>query len=350
MVASSIELWVPPLPILPVKSYLAIDATTGQILAKKNITSVLPAGSLLEVLTLYELEENYLARDTKNNLPPPSQNTRSTSVFNMTEILKKLYASPTQKARTALLETLYQNRNIYAESLQKQCSTIPLSICTITHDATEHLTLQTTSHDLALLTQKLYPKFSQRYDTFSHENAIFIKKNLSFNDPRIRYAYFSKEPFNLIVYTEYGQQSVIIIVMGAKNTDIAAQTADVIANYVYKFYKKITIPQETLLQHLPTVWRGKGSTVRIAPLKYSTISVPKSLVAWKPVITWHNPLLAPIQQHDTIGILQITTSRNQIIYQEDIIAADNVDLSYFHACIHTLYLYFTNAIRTKNEK
>lgn len=327
--AFPLDLWVPPLPALPVKSFIIIDAQTKQILAEKNKDMILPSGSLIDILTLYDLTRHNTEVRVTAQLAKTTTLARDTSVSSMI-LAHNLLHNKNKTLRHNILEAFYRNAPFYKECIETIIQEHAMSSSTLQVSSHFNDSLHTTASDLASISQKM---FTQLPDTFSRTEEKHS------HDPRIHSILptSSASIHNLALYASSNEQSIVIIVLGAKNNAILHQAADMLLHYAFRFYKKLDVSPHIHIPQSYPVWGGVSRQVAIMPIHNTIISVPSALTHPTTRVIWNTPLWAPIQAQQPIGSLELLSPRGVVVYTWPLLAQTEVSRSPTYYWLHYLY-------------
>ena len=330
MHASPLDLWVPPLPALPVKSFIIIDAQTKQILAEKNKDMILPSGSLIDILTLYDLTRHNTEVRVTTQLAKTTTLARDTSVSSMI-LARNLLHNKNTTLRHNIIEAFYRNTPFYEECIKTIIQEHAMPSSTLMASSDFNDSLHTTASDLASMSQKM---FAQLPHTVSQ-----TEETKHSHDPRIHsmLTTSSASIHNLALYASSDEQSIIIIILGAKNNATLHQAADMLLHYAFRFYKKLDVSPHIHIPQSYPVWGGVSRQVAIMPIHNTTISVPAALNHPTTRIVWNTPVWAPIQAQQPIGSLELLSPRGVVIYTWPLLAQTEVPRSPTYYWLHYLY-------------
>lgn len=331
----SLDVWVPPPPPLPVKSYIMIDAQTRQVLASQRKDQIIPSDMIEPLLTLYITSDLYhkqqLQWDTtitshlqKNH----SKNTflRPKDSISLLNLVKSIIIFQAPGALQLLQKHLSTLHDPDAPILQDCAQSLHLE-----HTQLTQTPFTSTASDLAKLGVQLIekaPEFKSIYTepSYSIHNKIFFNTNSLLNkESSVIGMYASQSPgygYSTVIYSHDKLQKLIIVIIGAKNQETRNLSATMLMDYANRFYKTISIsdfPSETKL------WGGASGKVSIQAPKYHNISIPSTVTHWSSTTHWNAPLIAPIEENDILGHIEIKNQNNDSLYRIPLLSGASID-------------------------
>ena len=298
IISTAVEAHVitPPPPHLPVKSYVLVDANSGQILIGKDENSKLPPASLTKIMSMYVLAEslnnNQAAVNELATVSPHAARMEGSRMFikpqeriSVDKLIKGMMVVSGNDATVALAEHLAGSEDYFTTIMNHYASDIGL---TNTHYETATGLPSESQYSSALDQAKLALKlttnhkklnhyYAEKY--FSHNGVKQTNRNrLIFKDKHIsglKTGHTSEAGYNLVAIWQDDHQHFITVVMGAPNElsrDSATQT---LMKYGQRFFttKKI-YDAYTDIENL----RVYGANEKFTPLQSHqniSITLPK---------------------------------------------------------------------------
>jgi len=184
-----------------------------------------------------------------------------------------------------------------------------------------HPEQNTTAKDMYYLGKALFDNFPEHYHVFSQRD--FQYSNIKQNNRNgllnsgigvdgIKTGHIDSSGYHLVASAERGDARLVSAVLGtssmkARENETAKALSLVFAQYdVFDILKTSKILEENV-----AIWQGTEQLVNLVPQKDMTLYIPKKDYKKLSVkITYKEPLIAPIQKGDTIGMAVIKTPQN----------------------------------------
>lgn len=335
--------FTPSAPNIEASGYVLMDATSGKILAQKNIDVRLPPASLTKLMSLYiissALKAGQIKLDDKVRISTKAWKTEGSRMFvkandevPVRELLKGVIVASGNDATVALAEYIAGTEEGFTSIMNQQAKILGMDN---THfmDSTglpnkDHYS---TAHDLAILTQAYIKHFPEEYSLYS-------EKWFSYNNIRQpnrnrllwRYQYAdglktghtSEAGYCLVGSAKKDGMRLITVVMGEPNDNARTEDSIRLMTYGFRFFEthKLYTAGSTLTK--ARVWQGTENDTPLGVNDDLYVTVPngqyKRLQA---TLIINNPLKAPILKGQSYGTINVTLN-NQIIASKPLIALD----------------------------
>lgn len=317
-------------PKLNVKSYLLIDATTGNIIAQKNANMRVAPASLAKMMLLYIVEQKLASGsvklDQKVKVPSIAWHTAGSSMHlkagqevSIQELLEGTIVASGNDAAVTLAITLAGTQEGFVNIMNFTAKKLGMSN---THFSNvmglPAPNLYTSAHDLSLLAQHTI------YDHPEHYHYYKIN-SISMNDCVIRnynklldiypYAdgiktgYTDSAGYSLVSSAvKPNHHRLISVVIGSTSLLHSARDSHTLLEYGFSnFQTKTFYPPNYPLGNI-SIHKGESNTVNIAVKKALAISFPSHIDPKEiKFVLQKNPkgLVAPVTAGDTAGTVNI---------------------------------------------
>lgn len=286
----------PPPPHLPVKSYVLVDANSGQFLIGKDENVKLPPASLTKIMSMYVLAEslknNQTSIDELVTVSPHAARMEGSRMFikphehvSVDKLIKGMMVVSGNDATVALAEHLAGSEDYFTTIMNHYAADIGLHN---THYETAtglpKGTQLSTALDQAKLALKLlsnHSKLKHYYSEkhFSHNGVKQTNRNrLIFKDEHIsglKTGHTSEAGYNLVAGWDNGNQHLISVVMGASSDQARDSATQTLLKYGQRFFMTKTLfPAHSDVEQL----RVYGANEKFVPLQAHqdvSITVPK---------------------------------------------------------------------------
>jgi D-alanyl-D-alanine carboxypeptidase (penicillin-binding protein 5/6) len=323
----------PPAPEAPTpdaKSWLVLDATSGQVFASNNPDERVEPASLTKIMTSYLIFQ--ALRDKTLDLN--QEVTISTNAWKVAPGSSKMFLEPGMRvsiddllsglliqsgndAAVALAEADAGSEGAFVQRMNEMAERMGLKS---THFNSPHglpdPQTYSTARDLATLTARVihdFPDLYVRYDhvkSFRFNNITQPNRNrLLWSDPSVdggKTGHTEAAGFCMIASAvrsgAAGQRRLIAVVMGTPSDKVRTATTGMLLNWGFQNYDTVKLYAKGQSVGNSTVWKGQQSQVLVGFDHDIYATVPR---AWVPrlqkVITRQGPLIAPLALNSQVG-------------------------------------------------
>lgn len=326
---STQPLIVPTPPSLPDTSgYVLMDATSGKILAQKNMDQKMAPASLTKLMTIYIAEETLASGQTHlTDQVRISENAWKAGGSRMflklgsqvpfQTLLEGVIVASGNDACTALAEYIAGNEDSFANLMNQTAARLGM-VNTHYIDSTglPNPGHYSTPHDLALLTRHIILDFPQYYPFFKEKWITFngIKQpnrnRLLWRDPSVdglKTGHTDEAGYCLIASGVQHDTRLISVVMGTPTDAARADDSQALLNWGFRFYTshKLYSANQTIAS--PRVYLGVTPIVPMGVQQdiYATLPVG-AYASLKTNINIPTQLKAPIIKGQTYGTVTVT--------------------------------------------
>jgi D-alanyl-D-alanine carboxypeptidase (penicillin-binding protein 5/6) len=327
----------PPAPEAPTpdaKSWLVLDATSGQVFASNNPDERVEPASLTKIMTSYLIFQ--ALRDKTLDLN--QQVTISTNAWKVAPGSSKMFLEPGMHvsiddllsglliqsgndAAVALAEADAGSEGAFVQRMNEMAERMGLKS---THFNSPHglpdPQTYSTARDLATLTARVihdFPDLYVRYDhvkSFRFNNITQPNRNrLLWSDPSVdggKTGHTEAAGFCMIASAvrtgAAGQRRLIAVVMGTPSDKVRTATTAMLLNWGFQNYDTVKLYAKGQSVGNSTVWKGQQSQVLVGFDHDIYATVPR---AWVPrlqkVITRQGPLIAPLALNSQVGSVDL---------------------------------------------
>ncbi len=315
---------------LSARAYLLYDYTSKQVLLEQNSRDRVEPASLTKLMTAYitfaALQQNKLTLGQKVTPSAHAVRTQrsdakmyldSNKSVSIDELIRGLIVISANDATRVLAETTAGNEAAFAELMNKEALRLGM-VDTHFVNATgmpdpHHYS---SAYDLALLTAALindfpehFPLFSQReyeYNQIKH----YSRNRLLSLDPNVdgmKTGHTESAGYSLIATAKRNNHRLLSVVLGTTSDSLRSTESQRLLNYGYQNFEIFYLYKQNAAISNVRLWKGTENTVKVGIRAGLTITLPKgqrSLL--KATIETQQPLLAPINDGQQIGILRLT--------------------------------------------
>ena len=322
---------VPAPPTINADAYLLVDYATGEVLVAHNVDERLPPASLTKLMTAYilaeEVDAGRLSLDddvtvTRNSW---SQNPtfRGSSLMwiepgkpvTVGELEKGIVISSGNDATVAIAEHIAGSEEAFVNLMNNYADEMGLGATHFenTHGLPhpEHLT---SARDLATLAAATIREHPQRYEVYREQSYTYNditqynRNHLLREDPSVdglKTGYTSVAGYGLVASAERDGMRLISVVLGSNSTRSRKAETRALLNYGFRFYENVTPLKLDESLGETRLWKGNRETITGGVLTSPTLTMPRSNATIEVVASFADPVLAPLERGDEIGLVQV---------------------------------------------
>lgn len=360
--SNNIPVTVPNPPDLNVKSYILIDARSGNVLAEKNSDTRLPPASLTKLMTLYIAAQDL----KKGQIHMTDQVTISENAWRMggsrmfikvgstvplQQLIDGVVIASGNDAAFAIAEFIGGNEPSFVKQMNQTAKDLNLENTNFSDSnglpADNHYS---SAHDLSKLARswildlpEYYRWFQQKWITF---NGIKQpnRNRLLWRDPSVdgmKTGHTDEAGYCFVGSAVRNDMRLIVVIMGAPSDSTRFNNAEALLNYGYRYYESHKLYSVDKPLTKKRVWFGKTKMLALGLKRdlYATTQVGdyKDL---KASLIANKDLQAPIAKGQIVGTVNVTL-KDKIISSEPLVAMEDVERTgFFGSFFEHIALFF----------
>jgi serine-type D-Ala-D-Ala carboxypeptidase (penicillin-binding protein 5/6) len=315
---------------LSARAYLLYDYTTRQTLLEQSGHERIEPASLTKLMTAYvtfsALKQNKLSLNDK--VQPSAQAIRTqradTRMFlernkpvAITELLHGLIVVSANDAARVLAETIAGNEAAFAELMNNEAKRLGMANTHFVNTTGLPDPLHYSSaYDLALLAAAVmddfpehFPLYSQRdyeYNHIKHYN----RNRLLWLDPYVdgmKTGHTESAGYSLVATASRNNHRLISVVLGTTSEHLRSKESQRLLNHGYQDFDIFYMYRKNQPVSNIRLWKGTENTVKVGIREGLSLTLPKGQRALlKATVETQQPLLAPINDGQQVGILRLT--------------------------------------------
>ena len=322
-----------PPPTIAAKSWLLLDATSGQVLASQDPTMRVEPASLVKIMTAYlafsAIKEKRLDANQMVNV--------SVRAWKVDASSSKMFIDPATpvKVMDLLYGLIVQSGNDAAVTLAEAVSGTEDAFVVLMNREAERMGMKntrfanphglpdpnnyTTAHDLSILASRLiadHPDYYKIYSTkeFTYNKITQPNRNrLLWLDPTVdglKTGHTAAAGYCLISTAKRpngnGDRRLISVVLGTVSDQVRAAESQKLLNWGFQNFDTVKLYAKGQPVATPEVWKGSQGQVKIGFNHDIYVTVPKGVAdKMKPVLERKDPLVAPVAQNSQVGTLKM---------------------------------------------
>ena len=322
-----------PAPTIAAKSYMLLDATSGQVLAAHDPDARIEPASLVKIMTAY-LAFNAV-KEKRLDLQQMIQVSEhawkvdkdSSKMFieprvpvSVNDLLHGLIVQSGNDAAVALAEAVAGTEPSFVALMNREAERMGLKSTRFANaHGLPHPENYSTARDLAKLAQHMINDHPELYKIYSVKSFTYNKitqsnrNRLLWLDPTVdglKTGYTSSAGYCLISTARRPNgnhdRRLVSVVLGTDSDRIRAQESQKLLNWGFLNFDTVRLYAKGEAVATPDVWKGTKNQVKLGFNEDVFVTVPKGTAdKLKPVLERKDPLVAPIAQNSRVGTLKI---------------------------------------------
>ncbi|MFM2398278.1 MAG: hypothetical protein RL341_435 [Pseudomonadota bacterium] len=321
-------------PLIAAKSYVVLDALSGQVLAASNADQKVEPASLTKMMTAYltfrALKDKRVALEQRVNISQAAYKAIGSRMFidpkvpvSVAEMLSGMIVQSGNDASIALAETVAGTEAAFVDLMNKTAAEMGLKNTRFTNSTgLPDPQLITTAGDMAVLAQRLvedfpaeygayYAQKSYTYNSITQEN----RNRLLWLDPTVdgvKTGHTETAGYCLVASSKRAaahgaQRRVVAVVMGTASMDARVQEAGKLLNWAFQNFEAVRVAEAGKPFSSPEVWKGTAPTAQLGFAKDAWVAVPRGVAdKLKTDLVRPQPLVAPLAKGMKIGTLKVS--------------------------------------------
>ncbi|MDH4570533.1 D-alanyl-D-alanine carboxypeptidase [Pseudomonas sp. BN414] len=337
---------IPSPPQLAAKSYVLMDAQSGQVLVENNGDQRLPPASLTKLMTAYiatlEIRKGQIGESDPVTISEHAWRTGGSRMFvqvntqvTLSDLLHGIIIQSGNDASVAVAEHIAGSEDAFADMMNTTAEKLGM---TNSHfmNATglpnpEHYS---TAHDMATLARGIIYEDPAHYAIYSQKEFFWnnIKQPnrnlLLWRDKTVdglKTGHTDEAGYCLVASAVRDNMRLIAVVFGTNSEQARAAETQKLLTYGFRFFETQTFYQKGAELAKAQVWKGAVREAKAGLAQDLTLTLPKGQAKKLQASMTLNPqLIAPIKQGDVIGKVEVKME-DQVVHSADLIALETVE-------------------------
>jgi D-alanyl-D-alanine carboxypeptidase (penicillin-binding protein 5/6) len=331
-ISAAVAQTLPP-PTIAARSWLLLDATSGQVIASQDPTARIEPASLTKIMTAYlafaAIRDKKLSLDQKINVSVRAWkvDASSSKMFidpatpvSVDDLLHGLMIQSGNDAAVALAEAVAGDEAAFVFLMNKEAQRMGMKN---TKFANPHGLPSpdnfSTAQDLSILAARVILDFPEFYKIDSQKSFTYNKitqpnrNRLLWLDPTVdgmKTGHTEGAGYGMIASAHRPagnlDRRLISVVLGTTSDQTRTQESQKLLNWGFQNFETVKLYSKGQPILTPQIWKGSSSTVKIGFANDVLVTVPKGVAGkMKPVLERKDPLVAPLPLHTKVGSLKM---------------------------------------------
>jgi D-alanyl-D-alanine carboxypeptidase (penicillin-binding protein 5/6) len=331
-----------PAPQIAARSWLLLDATSGQIIASQDPDARIEPASLTKVMTAYVVFE--ALRDKKITLDQMVN--VSVRAWKVDGSSSKMFIDPATpvKINDLLYGLMVQSGNDAAVALAEAVAGDEATFVTLMNRDAERMGMKntkfanphglpspdnySTARDLSILASRVIKDFPEFYKIDSVKEFTYnrIKQQnrnrLLWLDPTVdgmKTGHTEASGYSMIASAHRpngpaGERRLISVLSGANSDSNRSSESQKLLNWGFQNFDTVKLYAKGQAILTPEIWKGNKPNVKIGFPNDVWVTVPKGVAQkMKPVLERKDPLVAPLALNSRVGTLKMNVDGKPLL-------------------------------------
>ncbi|CAD5107628.1 D-alanyl-D-alanine carboxypeptidase family protein [Zestomonas carbonaria] len=345
-VVGAAEQVVPAPPQLAAKSYLLMDAASGNVLVESNGDERLPPASLTKLMTAYlatlEINRGQIKESDLVTVSENAWRTGGSRMFiqvgtqvSVDDLLHGIIIQSGNDASVAIAEHIAGSEDAFADMMNATAARLGMKNSHFMNaTGLPHPEHYSSAHDMALLARAIIYEDPAHYSIYAQKEFLWnnIKQPnrnlLLWRDKTVdglKTGHTEEAGYCLVASAVRDDMRLIAVVFGTNSEQTRAAETQKLLTYGFRFFETRTFYQKGAELAKAQVWKGVDRQVKAGLAEDLTLSMAKGqLKNLQASMSLEPQLIAPIKQGDVIGKVEVKLG-DQVVKSADLVALEAVD-------------------------
>ncbi|MES2149752.1 MAG: D-alanyl-D-alanine carboxypeptidase family protein [Pseudomonadota bacterium] len=350
LISAAVAQTLPP-PTIAAKSWILLDASSGQVIASQDPSARVEPASLTKIMTAYlvfaAIKDKKLDLNQMVNVSVKAWkvDASSSKMFidpatpvSVKDLLYGLMVQSGNDAAVALAEAVAGDVDAFVFLMNREATRMGLKSTKFANPhglpSPENFS---TAQDLSTLAARViadYPDFYKidSVKSFTYNKITQPNRNrLLWLDPTVdgmKTGHTEAAGFCMIASAHRPNGSadrrLISVVLGTSSDSARTQESQKLLNWGFQNFDTVKLYSKGQAIQSPEIWKGSKSTVKIGFTSDVLVTVPKGVAGkMKPVLERRDPLVAPLAENSRVGTLKMMVD-GKVLLELPVVALEEV--------------------------
>lgn len=337
---------IPAMPALAAKSYVLMDAATGQVLVEHNAHEALPPASLTKLMTAYiatkEIRRGQIGEQDLVTVSEKAWRTGGSRMFievgkqvSVDDLLHGIIIQSGNDASVAMAEYIAGSEEAFADMMNQQAAALQLSNTSFRNatglPAEGHYS---SAFDMARLARAIIDEDPEHY-------AIYAQKEFIWNDIRqqnrnlllwrdstvdgLKTGHTEEAGYCLVASAVRDDMRLISVIFGARDESSRAAETQKLLTYGFRFFESRTLYKKNTVLTSSQVWKGQQAQVEAGLAADLALVVPRGKadqIIAEAVLD--ERIVAPVRAGQKLGSIEVRLE-GELLHTADLVALGEVE-------------------------
>lgn len=353
----------PAAPQLAAKSYVLMDASTGQVLINNNGDQRLPPASLTKLMTAYiatlEMKKGRIKPTDLVTISEKAWRTGGSKMFvevgkqiALEDLLHGIIIQSGNDASVAVSEYLAGSEDVFAQIMNKTAQQLGMKNSHFMNATglpnPDHYS---SAHDMAILARAIIHEDPTHYAIYSQKEFLWnnIKQPnrnlLLWRDSTVdglKTGHTEEAGYCMVASAKRNDLRLIAVLFGTNSEKARAEETQKLLTYGFRFYENKTFYKKGDQLANLKVWKGSASEIPAGLDQDISLTLQRGqFTGLHAQVTTVKQLIAPVQAGQVVGKVEIKTANNQVIYSTNLVALQSIEpAGFFKRVWDSIILFF----------
>lgn|SRR5690554_438884 len=337
---------IPAMPALAAKSYVLMDAATGQVLVEHNAHEALPPASLTKLMTAYiatkEIRSGQIGEQDLVTVSEKAWRTGGSRMFievgkqvSVDDLLHGIIIQSGNDASVAMAEYIAGSEEAFSDMMNQQAAALQLSNTSFRNatglPAEGHYS---SAFDMARLARAIIDEDPEHY-------AIYAQKEFIWNDIRqqnrnlllwrdstvdgLKTGHTEEAGYCLVASAVRDDMRLISVIFGARDESSRAAETQKLLTYGFRFFESRTLYKKNTVLTSSQVWKGQQAQVEAGLAADLALVVPRGKadqIIAEAVLD--ERIVAPVRAGQKLGSIEVRLE-GELLHTADLVALGEVE-------------------------
>lgn len=337
---------IPAMPALAAKSYVLMDAATGQVLVEHNAHEALPPASLTKLMTAYiatkEIRRGQIGEQDLVTVSEKAWRTGGSRMFievgkqvSVDDLLHGIIIQSGNDASVAMAEYIAGSEEAFSDMMNQQAAALQLSNTSFRNatglPAEGHYS---SAFDMARLARAIIDEDPEHY-------AIYAQKEFIWNDIRqqnrnlllwrdstvdgLKTGHTEEAGYCLVASAVRDDMRLISVIFGARDESSRAAETQKLLTYGFRFFESRTLYKKNTVLTSSQVWKGQQAQVEAGLAADLALVVPRGKadqIIAEAVLD--ERIVAPVRAGQKLGSVEVRLE-GELLHTADLVALGEVE-------------------------
>lgn len=337
---------IPAMPALAAKSYVLMDAATGQVLVEHNAHEALPPASLTKLMTAYiatkEIRRGQIGEQDLVTVSEKAWRTGGSRMFievgkqvSVGDLLHGIIIQSGNDASVAMAEYIAGSEEAFSDMMNQQAAALQLSNTSFRNatglPAEGHYS---SAFDMARLARAIIDEDPEHY-------AIYAQKEFIWNDIRqqnrnlllwrdstvdgLKTGHTEEAGYCLVASAVRDDMRLISVIFGARDESSRAAETQKLLTYGFRFFESRTLYKKNTVLTSSQVWKGQQAQVEAGLAADLALVVPRGKadqIIAEAVLD--ERIVAPVRAGQKLGSIEVRLE-GELLHTADLVALGEVE-------------------------
>ena len=362
--AAKVPTAIPAMPQLAAKSYVLMDATSGQVLVEHNGDERLPPASLTKLMTAYiatkEIQNEQITEQDMVTVSEKAWRTGGSRMFidvgkqvSVDDLLHGIIIQSGNDASVAIAEHIAGSEEAFSSMMNAAAVRLQLDNTHFRNatglPAEGHYS---TAYDMAKLARAIIFEDPEHYEIYAQKEFLWngIKQPnrnlLVWRDKTVdglKTGHTDEAGYCLVASAVRDDMRLISVVFGASSEATRAAETQKLLTYGFRFFETKTFYQKGVELAESKVWKGEESKVKVGLAEDLTLTLPRGQVQKiAATMVLDESVIAPVTAGESLGVVEVRLG-DEVLHTADLVALQDVpEGGFFSRILDSIRMFFYN--------